>query len=979
MKKFIPLLLFFFCLALFAQEEDYTDVEPAPLVSPDSTAQKKWADSLYNTMSTEEKIGQLFMTDIFTSHSKEDIKAKKKEIEDYHLGGVIFSEGGPVRQANLTNDLQDESAVPLLIGQDAEWGLAMRLDSTFAFPWNMTLGAIADNNLIRKTGKHIAQHAKRLGVRIDFAPDIDININPQNPIIGNRSFGEDRKNVTQKGLAFITGMENQNVLANAKHFPGHGDTDVDSHKELPVLDFSKERLDSIELYPYKHIIPHGVSSIIIGHLDVPVLDSRENHPASLSKPIVTGVLKDKLNYNGLIITDGLRMKGVANYDEPGKTSLDAFLAGNDILLTPRSIKDGFNRILKAYQDDVVSEKRLEHSVKKILMAKYKVGLNDFNPVETKHLADDLNSVQDSLLYAQLMENAITVIQNNQGTLPLKHLDKKRIAYVPLGDADGEAFYNRLQKYDNVQKVKAPSLEATMKKLENFNYVIVGFHKSNKDPWQPYEFSDSERTYLQTIAKHYPTILNVFASPYALLNIKNTGNLNGIVIGYQNSKTAQEKTADILFGSIGAKGKLPVSIGEKFPVGTQIKTESINRLSYGLPESVGIDSDKLQQVDSLAHHAISEKMTPGLQLLVARKGRVILQKSYGSHSYDKDQPVKDEDVYDLASMTKILATLPLLMELEEQGTLQLNTTLGEMLPFLKNTNKAGISLKKALSHYARLKDYIKFYKYTLNDDDEPSSKYYRSQNDSIFSIKVADHMYLRKDYNDTMYKKIAESPLRHKIDYKYSGLPFYLSKKYLESYYGTNLDTLTQNHFYKSLGANHLGYLPLKRFDTTQIAPTEKDDYWRHQTIHGYVHDEAAAMFGGINGNAGLFGNANDVAKMTQMYLNGGTYGGKRYFKSQTIDTFNTCYYCSEGVFRGLGFDKPRFNKYNPGLVFKGISEKSFGHSGFTGTITWADPKEDIVYVLLSNSVHPKRTNAAFKNEGIRAKIQKLVYKAIKTY
>lgn len=947
-----------------------------PLQTKDTLAQEKWVDSLYNDMSLKEKVGQLFMVGIQSRQSKKETDYIKTLIKNHHIGGVIFSKGGPGRQAQLTNAYQDLSETPLLIGQDAEWGLAMRLDSTYAFPWNMTLGAIENSDLIRQTGKQIGRHAKRLGININFAPDVDININPDNPIIGNRSFGEDRENVAKKGLAFVKGMESQGVLASIKHFPGHGDTEIDSHKALPVLDFTKNRLDSIEFYPYKKIIPKGVSSVVVGHLEVPALDARPGRPATLSKPIVTGVLKNELAYNGLIVTDALNMKGVANYENPGQTSLDAFLAGNDLLLMPRGVKEGINRIVEAYKESVIEEKRLEYSVKKILRAKYKVGLNEYSPVKTNHLKQDLNGGENDLLYSKLMENAITVIKNDKATLPLKDLDKKKIAYVPLGNAKGDAFYKRLQKYDKVDKVEATRLNQLMEKLKDYDFVIVGFHKSNANPWQSYKFTEQELVKLNEIAANYPTVLNVFASPYALLDLRTTNNLNGIIIGYQNSKIAQEKTAEVLFGAIGAKGKLPVSLGKQFPAGTRYKTKPKHRLSYGIPESVGMDSKKLKKIDSMARHAIAKKMTPGMQILVARKGKVIYQKSFGYQTYNKTRSVRDDDIYDLASMTKILATLPLLMELEEKGSVQPETKFKDILPFLENTNKANITLKQALSHYGRFKAWIPFYKHTMKGNT-PIPKFYSKTRDSVFNIKVAEDFYMKGKYRQTIYDAIANSGLRVQKEYKYSDLPFYLLKKYLEGYYGNNLDYLTRTHFYKSMGTNHLGYLPLERFDKSKIVPSEKDNYWRQQTLRGYVNDQGAAMFGGIGGEAGLFGNANDVAKMMQMYLNGGQYGGKRYFDQKTINTFNTCYFCDQDVRRGMGFDKPQ-SKGEPGPTFEGISKKSFGHTGFTGTIGWADPEEDIIYVLLSNRTFPHASNRAFITNDIRTKIQKLIYQAIES-
>ncbi len=972
-KSFWILVCLCICSTIFAQEK--TPSTPVyPLVTADSIAQRQWVDSIYNSMSLQEKVGQLFMVDIFSSKPKRATDYIKHLIEEYHIGGVIFSKGGPVQQARLTNAYQAASRVPLMIGQDAEWGLAMRLDSTYAFPWNMTLGAIENNKLIEITGRQIGRHAKRLGVNINFAPDIDINTNPDNPIIGNRSFGENRENVAQKGIAFAKGMESVGVLASAKHFPGHGDTEVDSHKALPILNFSAERLDSIELYPFKKITQAGISSVMIGHLEIPAWDSRKGHPASLSKPIITGILKERLGYKGLIFTDALNMRGVANYDEPGKTSLDALLAGNDMLLIPRSVPKGVARIVKAYEKGVVTETRLAHSVKKILMAKYKAGLNHYKPVEIEGLVDDLNTRGNDLLYATLLENAITVIKNDKAILPIKNLDQQKIAYVHFGNDSGDDFYKMLRKYADVDKVEASHIGDLLERLKHYNLVIVGLHKSNANPWKSYKFTDQELVWLHQIALNHRTILSVFASPYALLDMRSTANLEGVVIGYQNSKIGQEKTAQVIFGALPAKGKLPVSVGKNFPEGTQYKTKAIQRLSYGIPESVGVSSEALTKIDSIANDAVAKRMTPGMQVLVARKGKVIFQKSYGYHTYAKEHKVKNTDIYDIASMTKVVATLPLLMELQEVGILKLDAPLKKMMPYLRGSNKANLSLRRTLSHYAGFKPWIPFYRKTLDENGKPSPKYYRTQAEGNFTVKVADDLYMRKDYQDSIYQVIVDSDLLRQEEYKYSGLPFYLFKRFLEEYYHEDLNQLTQNRFYKSLGAYRLGFLPLQRFDKQQIIPAEVDDFYRHQTIWGTVDDEGAAMFGGIAGNAGLFSNANAVAKLLQMFLNGGIYGGKRYLKAETIDRFNTRYYADEEVRRGLGFDKPQLD--GPGPACDYASAESFGHTGFTGTIGWVDPKEDLVYVCLSNRIFPERSNHRFISEDIRTKIEAAIYEAI---
>ena len=963
--------LFLLFLLIFAGGSSQTT---NPLLAEDYPAQKKWVDSVYDSMNLKERVGQLFMASIW-SQNENEADSIRKRIKENHIGGLIFSKGGPVKQANLTNEFQAMSKVPLLVGMDAEWGLAMRLDSTFALPWNMTLGAIQDNNLVEEAGAAISRHTNRLGVHFNFAPVVDINTNPDNPIIGNRSFGEDKMNVTGKALAFMRGMHREGALSSAKHFPGHGDTDSDSHKSLPTINFSEDRIDEVELYPYKELIPEGLSSVMVAHLNVPSLEPRNGLPASLSENIISGILKKNMGFNGLIFTDALGMKGVSRNRKPGDVDLEAFLAGNDVLLMSEDIGKASASIIDAYNSGKISEERLALSVKKILYAKYKAGLHDFRPVSTAFLHEDLNTVRDEALLEELFANAVTLLKNNKGVVPVRDLAKKKIAYVNLGDSDGSPFLEQMKKYAEVDWVKAERLTDLLEKLEEYNYVVVGYHKSDKSPWASYRFSERELFWLHEIARSNKTVLSLFTIPYALRDLKSFGNLEGILVGYQNHPVAQQKTAQILFGALDAKGRLPVSIKNEFPVGTGFNTNNINRLAYGTPESVGMNSAKFKEIDSLMNLAIEKEMTPGGQILIARKGKVVYQKNFGYQTYEKKLPVTDSTVYDLASLTKILATLPLIMELDEKEELDFNTTLEELLPVFKNTNKGKIRLQDMLMHYARLQAWIPFYVSTLDPKtNNLSDLYYREVPSEEFSLQVAENMYIRRDIGDTIIDIIKESELERRLQYKYSDLPYYLLKYYLEGYYKSSLHTITQEHIYKPLGANYTGFLPLTRFDTLQIAPTEDDKLWRRQVVRGHVHDQGAAMQGGIGGHAGLFSTANDVAKLMQTYLNGGNYGGERFLQQETIEKYNTCYYCEDNVRRGVGFDKPQLGEAGP--TCNCVSMMSFGHSGFTGTFAWADPEQDIVYVFLSNRTYPDSNNRKLIREDIRAQIQKVIYESI---
>ncbi|MDG3581631.1 glycoside hydrolase family 3 N-terminal domain-containing protein [Galbibacter pacificus] len=947
-----------------------------PLITSDYQQQKAWVDSVYNALTLQEKIGQLFMIRAFTDKGQEHIQKVKNLVSNYQVGGVIFSTGGPYRQAKINNELQDLSKVKMMMAMDAEWGLSMRLDSTFAFPYNMALGAVKDTDLIRRVGKHIGEHCKRLGMQINFAPDVDINTNPKNPIIGNRSFGENRDKVAQKTLAFMQGMQSAGVLANAKHFPGHGDTEQDSHKTLPTINFSEERIDSVELYPYKQLIPQGLASIMVAHLNVPSLESRDGFPSSLSEGIVTGLLKEKLHFNGLIFTDALEMKGVANYADSDNVDLSAFLAGNDMLLISGDTPEGIKKLKEAYDEGVITEERLAYSVKKVLKAKYKVGLNDYHPVKMENLYEDLNRVEDTILYEEVMENAITVAKNDEQQIPVRDLDKKKIAYVGFGDGEHQSFLTTLQKYAEVDYIQASTLSDMVERLQPYNLVIIGHHRSTETPWKAADFTNEEKVWIYEIARLKKVILDAFVKPYALLDLQSIDNIESIVISFQNDAIAQEKSAEILFGALSSKGSLPVMAHQKLPENRGFLTNSLSRLGYSVPERVGMNSKVLKKVDSVMNTAISSGVTPGGQILIARNGKVVYSKNFGRFDYGRDaEKVQSNSIYDLASLTKITATLPNIMQLVENGELTFNTTLGEMIPELRGSNKSDLKLLAVLSHYARLTPWIPFYLQTLDEGTKkPLEKYYHEEPNKKFSTQVADHMYIRNDYKDTIFERIKESELLPKLEYKYSDLPFLLLQKYLEDYYKESLDAITQERFYKSLGMNYTTFKPLDKFKKGEIVPTEVDDYFRYQTIQGYVHDMGAAMLGGVGGHAGLFSTSNDLAKMMQMYLQKGYYGGRRYFSAATLDKFNTCYYCEEDNRRGVGFDKPQLGTVGPTCGC--VSMTSFGHSGFTGTYAWVDPVDNLVYIFLSNRTYPTMMNRKLITEGTRTVIQEIIYESI---
>ncbi len=967
--RILTLLLLFIAFALNAQHKD-------PLVTKDAKAQEIWVDSLLNSMTLDQKIGQLFMVQAYSNKDKKHEDFIKEMITKYHVGSLIFMQGTPQKQAQLTNTYQSLSKIPLMIGFDGEWGLNMRLKETYKFPWNMTLGAIRDTSLIREFGEKVGEHCKRIGIHINFAPVVDVNVNPANPIIGNRSFGEQKENVANKAIAFTNGMQSKGVMASAKHFPGHGDTASDSHYTLPFLDFDKARLDSIELYPYHKIFGASVGSVMTAHLNIPSLEPNTNLPTSLSKNVVTNLLQEELGFSGLITTDGLNMKGATNYATSAEVNLAAILAGNDLLCIPQDIPATVALFKEAVLSKQITEARINLSVRKILKAKYWMGLHHYKPIELENLDQDLNTIENELLHRKLVKNSITLLKNEKRNLPVANLEFKKIAYVKLGDDSNRAFVNMLKNYTKVDVIAKDNLNELIHELSSYDLVIVGFHKSNDHPWKSYTFSNKELSWLQEIARKNEVILNIFTSPYSLLQLKSFENIETVLVSYQNSILAQELSAQAIFGAISVHGKLPVSIHDQFKAGTGLKSYILSRLQYGVPEEVGMSSKRLAVIDRFADTILKEKMAPGFQVLVARKGKVVFQKSYGYHTDKKQVSVKNTDIYDLASLTKILAALPMLMKAEEEKKIPIQAKVKDILPSFKDTNKADASVLEILSHTARLKAWIPFYKETQDSITNRNLKQlYKSKKTNRFSTEVAKNLYLRDSYKDSIYNLIKEVEQREQEGYKYSDLGYYLFKEALENKYEQPLNFLVEQKFYRSLGADRMTYLPLQKFSKKEIVPTEIDNYYRNQLLHGYVHDMGAAMLGGVGGHAGLFANANDVAKIMQMYLQKGFYGGRRYLKAETVDRFNTRYFKNEEVRRGLGFDKPQLDP-DVEATCGCVSDKSFGHSGFTGTYTWADPETELVYVFLSNRVYPNMENKGLIKTNMRTKIQQVIQDAI---
>lgn len=937
-------------------------------------AQKVWVDSVYNAMTFEQRVGQLFMVAAYSNKDNAHLRSLEKLVVEQQVGGLIFFQGGPLRQATMTNSLQKLAKTPMLIGIDGEWGLSMRLDSTPRFPWNMTLGAVQDLELIKQVGVQLAQQSQRIGLHFNFGPVVDININPKNPIIGVRSYGETREVVTDRAIAFMEGYQSQNLFSTAKHFPGHGDTSTDSHYSLPLMDLTKDRLQKVELYPYKKLIDHGLASVMVAHLSLPVIEPDPKVPTSLSYNVVTKLLKEDLGFEGLIFTDALNMKAASNYLKPGEIDLAAFMAGNDVLLFAENVPTALVKFKEAFDANVFTEERLAHSVKKILSYKYKAGLTAYKPIPLANITAELNDSHYDDLNTKLYNQAMTVLKNERHALPIAHLEKERIAYLKLGDDSGDEFLNQLNQFAAVTAIDTTAENFSLADLKQFTRVIIGYHKAD-NPWRKHDFTFAELNWINQIAAQNKAILVSFAKPYALSAVLNFGPIEAVIQSYQNNKFAQQASAQIIFGTLAAKGKLPVTINSEFAEGTGIKTKTLSRLGFSTPANEGMDPIKLQKIDQLAQKAIEQRLTPGIQVVVARHGKVVYQKSFGKHTFDSNQPVLNSDVYDLASLTKILGTLPLLMKEYEDGKITMKSKLGTLIPEFEDTNKEDITLQEVLTHQARLQAWVPFYKSTLDEQNQPSKFFYSNHYSLEFPDQVSENLYIKRGYNKVILKEIADSKLLPKKQYKYSDLGFIALKEYLEQSNRLSLDQLADREFYSKIGASTMTYNPLRKRDMSTIPPTEIDNYFRYTTVQGYVHDMTAAMEGGVAGHAGLFANALDVAKMMQLYMQKGSYGEDKFFSEKTFNDFNTCWSCKDGNRRGVGFDKPQ-KPGTAGPTCGCTSMESFGHTGFTGTMTWADPEKDLIYVFLSNRTYPDSNDNKLSKANVREDIQQAIYQAI---
>ncbi|MFN2379765.1 MAG: glycoside hydrolase family 3 N-terminal domain-containing protein [Bacteroidales bacterium] len=968
----ITLLLSFQGGTLLAQDPPFLEFSNHP-----------WVDSVMNTLSLNEKIAQSLWLATWSNRDVSHYTEVTDIIRNNRIGGLLFFQGNAEKQAELVNHYQSVTKVPLTIATDAEWGAGMRLADIPDYPFQMTLGAIRDDSLIYLMGRRIGKNLRETGVTVNLAPVADINNNAANPVINYRSFGESPATVASMASQYSRGLQDERVLATAKHFPGHGDTDTDSHLALPVIRHSRERFDTVELVPFQKMINTGTGAVMTAHLSIPSLDNTPDTPSTLSKAIITGLLKGTMGFRGLVITDAMNMKGVTSLYQPGEAEAMAYIAGNDIIEYVTDIPLAIESIRKKVDEGVISPGEVDARCRKILAMKWWSGAAGFQPIDNNNLTQRLNDNSSKAFIRELYANAMTLLINNNNTIPVAGLDRKRIATVSLNREEYSPFNEITDKYTLADHYFLPEGSGADNNLINtlsgYDLVIAGIFGTDQRPYRNFGLNDNIRSFMGMLTDSASVITVYFGNPYAIDSFTEVEKSNALLLAYQENTYTEELSIQLIFGATGAHGRLPVTINNRLRQGHGIITPGNERLQYGYPESADLSSDYLDRtIDSIAISGLEKGAYPGCEVIIAKNGIVVFHKSYGHHTYDRRIETKTGDIWDIASLTKISAPLPALMKLEEQGLFSTNATLATYSPFFKGSDKGDLHMDELLTHQAGLTAWIPYWKNALRPDGSYRWRSFKHEKSDRYPVEVNDNLYLHRNYKKKIYREIRSSPLGEKR-YLYSDLPFFLFPDIIEKLSGTDYEKFINENIYYKLGAFDLVYNPYRYFPGSRIVPTEFDAQFRGDIIHGYVHDEGAAMLGGYSGNAGLFATANDLLKLIEMYRRMGNYGGEQIIAREVMEKYISAPFTAQGNRRALGFDRPQLPEdvRDPQSRYPciGASGSSFGHSGFTGTFAWADPEYDISYIFLSNRVYPTRDNNLLSELDIRTSILQAVYDA----
>jgi beta-glucosidase-like glycosyl hydrolase/CubicO group peptidase (beta-lactamase class C family) len=928
---------------------------------------------MLSQMTLEEKIAQLLIIRVSSTEDEKYNKELVEKVARIQPGGVCFFKGGPVREAMLTNRLQAVSKIPLFVAIDGEWGPSMRLDSCVAFPRQMTLGALSEENdsLIYQMGLEVAEQCKAVGINLNFAPCIDINNNSRNPVINSRSFGENRDKVCRKAALYMHGMQDGGISTSIKHYPGHGDTETDSHVGLPIIRKSRIELDEMELYPYRYLINENPDMVMVGHLNIPALDPEPNSVSSMSYDIVSNLLKKEMGYNGLIITDGMEMKGVRNQSRfEGDVEIRALLAGVDILLLPGETDSVIAAIKRAVEENIIPEELINERCLRVLQFKQSHGILGYKSSNPAEIYKWMNRAEAVWINRQLEEKALTLLKNEGDILPLNAKTAENTAFLCV---DRKKYQNEYEQivgechlpfYYMDKKVSAKEQTAILSKLASYDKIIVAFGGSNQLGGSNYGIDMSSVRLLNRLSKEKSVILLHLGNPYALNAFDSLGSYRAVIAAYQFSPTTVAAAMKACFGQIAFEGTLPVSING-YPAGSGIlPSRSTDNIS-ALPDDITREIDKILQ-DGINNH-----IYPGCAVIALHHGQPVYQKVFGYLDYNRQDKVTQQTMYDVASITKVAATTLAVMKLYDNHEIQLTDRIGKYLPYLAGTDKANLTLEELLTHTSGMPAFIPFYKSIMGNE-----KYLRAYKSEHFNIQVANNLYLRKDYPDTIRYKIAHCKLKEK-KYEYSDLNFFLLKDMVETITMQPMDEFLSENFYQPMGLSHTTFRPLSHgFSLNEIAPTEEDNLFRKQLVHGYVHDQTAALMNGNAGNAGLFTTAEELGAIFLMIQNDGVYNAQRYLSEATVEEFIRMHALHGCHVRGLGFHTPKATGESS-IVPSFADTKIFGHQGFTGTVVWCDPKEELIFVFLSNRVCPDAEPNKLAKSGIRLKVHELVYKGIK--
>jgi len=976
-----------------------TETRSQEYLTKQNTKESQWVDSVYNSLSLEERIAQLMVVRANQPGQPYDSRLDVW-IKNHNIGGITFFKGKAGDQLIQTNRWQQMSKTPLLVSIDAEWGLAMRVEGTVQYPLQMALGAVGDNNLIYEMGRQIGEQCKRMGIHMNFAPVVDVNSNPANPVIGMRAFGEDPVLVSEKGWAYAQGLQEQGIITTAKHYPGHGDTQTDSHYTLPVVNHQPVYLEKNELLPFKYLIDQGVAGIMIAHVNFPAYESRKDLAASLSRNVVTGLLKEQAGFEGLIVTDGLDMKGVTDYHSPGALELLALMAGNDILLLPVNVPLAIKTIADAAINDPIVAARIEESCRKVLQYKFRAGLHQYRPAFAENLSKDLNRQEYKDLAYRLFEESMTLLINQDEAIPINQAAHRKIATLSVGSSRSTQFQKHLANmglvadHFSIPKSPTPEQLAQIKKdLGPFDYIIVSIQGTNMLAAKKYGIENQVIQFVNDLSKTKKISLVVFASAYAADYFQPNTGMKSLLVAWQDNPQAELAAAKVIMGSTNARGKLPVSVGNTWKAGFGLVTANNTIIppspivadtvikhspAYSVVKEdiAQVDQQILLKIDSIVLDAIERKAFPGCQVAALKDGKLIYLKSFGHHTYDKTRQVNDTDVYDLASLTKILASGLAMMKLTESEKIQLSDPIGKFFPYLTGTDKYSITLSEIMAHQSGFTDWIPFHKKAISRTG-PDSLIFSRTVSLTHPFRLAENLYVHRDYHNSIFDTIMRSPLKKK-EYRYSDLGFYFFPSLVEQVTNQPFDVFLEQQFYQPLGLRNTFFQPLNRLPKDRIVPTEMDKEFRGQLIHGDVHDQGAALLGGISGHAGLFSNAMEVALIMQMLLDNGMSDSLRLLEEKTIAQFTKVRYPKNNNRRGLCFDKiPLKSTDKNRMPAMKASPASFGHSGFTGTFAWADPENKLVFVFLSNRIHPDSKNSTISRLSVRTKIHEVLYEAVK--